>query len=603
MARFTLDGPAGQLLARGAKLPGPLVEALTEAKYDTGTDATGQLVLTFEDRRLQITNGGLFQAGTKTAAGSPLDWGARKMEVRAVELSEEGELTITARSLGVCKLQRARGVLVATNTTPTDWVKAQATAAGLKFVGEASPTRPQVTRQADESSWDTIKRLGNELGYLAFEADGCVYFGRPSWFVSRPGAPVLNCAISGADWQPVDPRILSRPSLRTSGDADVKAAELSVDVLPELGQQVDPGWVLNVTGLQYMGGRYMVDKVSYPLDDQGVVSVSASTPINPTPQPPAAATSSGGSSSGDGKGYVFSLSVGWTGGTGLGNPGAGTYGGVKLNAEQVGNAVGIVKQGIADNVPTAGLIIAVMTAMQESTLHNINYGDRDSIGLFQQRNAWASNAERRDVAKTAHLFFTGGHAGQKGLLDIKGWQQMSKGQAAQKVQVSAFPNAYAKWEKMATALVSAILRTSKPMSSADLAAQSVTGPTAEAFVRLCLAQAGDRYIFGHEVKLSDPDPDTFDCSELVEWAAYRCGIKPRVPDGSQAQSAHCRRITLAQASRTRGALLFNPHHVAVSLGTGDETIEAMGRKYGVLKGHIHGRTFTHGGLIPGMRYS
>ena len=114
-----------------------------------------------------------------------------------------------------------------------------------------------------------------------------------------------------------------------------------------------------------------------------------------------------------------------------------------------------------------------------------------------------------------------------------------------------------------------------------------------------LEQKGDRYVFGHEVNLNDANPDTFDCSELVQWAVHQAGGS--IPDGSQVQRAHCRKISVAEAARTPGALLFNGHHVAISVGDGVHTIEAKGRAYGVVIGTIAGR-FEDGGLVPGLRY-
>jgi murein DD-endopeptidase MepM/ murein hydrolase activator NlpD len=98
-----------------------------------------------------------------------------------------------------------------------------------------------------------------------------------------------------------------------------------------------------------------------------------------------------------------------------------------------------------------------MTAMQESTLRNVHYGDRDSLGLFQQRAAWASAAERTTPSAAATMFYTGGHGGQRGLFDIPGWPSMPLWAAAQAVQVSAFPTAYARWEALARATVAALL--------------------------------------------------------------------------------------------------------------------------------------------------
>ncbi len=127
-----------------------------------------------------------------------------------------------------------------------------------------------------------------------------------------------------------------------------------------------------------------------------------------------------------------------------------------------------------------------------------------------------------------------------------------------------------------------------------------TGPgTAQEMLRLALKQNGDRYVFGHEVKLDDKDPNTFDCSELVQWAVHQAGGS--IPDGSQNQRAAVNKISVQEAARTPGALLFNGHHVAISVGDGVHTIEAMGSKYGVRIGTIAGR-FEDGGLVKGLQY-
>ena len=136
-----------------------------------------------------------------------------------------------------------------------------------------------------------------------------------------------------------------------------------------------------------------------------------------------------------------------------------------LDAEQTGNARTIVKvaaslsasRGLSGDAVRRAAVIGIMTAMQESTLRNLNYGDRDSLGLFQQRAGWASAAERTTPSAAAMMFYVGGHAGQRGLFAVPGWQSMPLWAAAQAVQVSAFPTAYAKWERTAQAVVGALL--------------------------------------------------------------------------------------------------------------------------------------------------
>jgi hypothetical protein len=121
--------------------------------------------------------------------------------------------------------------------------------------------------------------------------------------------------------------------------------------------------------------------------------------------------------------------------------------------EQLSNAKVIIKVGHQLGASQRDILVALMAAMQESSLRNLNYGDRDSIGLFQQRNGWGSKAARLDPYQSAKMFFLGGAQGQRGLLDFKNRDQWSLSQAAQAVQVSAFPDAYAKHESAARQLL------------------------------------------------------------------------------------------------------------------------------------------------------
>ena len=119
------------------------------------------------------------------------------------------------------------------------------------------------------------------------------------------------------------------------------------------------------------------------------------------------------------------------------------------------NAQTIVSVGRAAGVPEQGLVIALAAAAQESGLRNVTYGDRDSLGLFQQRpsSGWGSADQVQDPVRASQAFFGG--AGNpnpgvtRGLLDISGWDSMSVTDAAQAVQISAYPNHYAKWETSA----------------------------------------------------------------------------------------------------------------------------------------------------------
>jgi cell wall-associated NlpC family hydrolase len=132
-------------------------------------------------------------------------------------------------------------------------------------------------------------------------------------------------------------------------------------------------------------------------------------------------------------------------------------------------------------------------------------------------------------------------------------------------------------------------------------------PTGKKVVDLAMKQKGKPYRFGVEVKLGDPNPKAFDCSELTQWVCHQLRVKPEFPDGSGAQYEHCKRhgleISLEDAITTPGALLFHiGKHVAISRGDG-KTIEARGKDYGVgIFSATKGREFDAAGLIPGVDY-
>lgn len=121
--------------------------------------------------------------------------------------------------------------------------------------------------------------------------------------------------------------------------------------------------------------------------------------------------------------------------------------------DQIPYAETIQATGVAMKVPTRGQIVALATALQESGLRNLDYGDRDSLGLFQQRpsQGWGTATEIRKPVYASTKFY-------EALLKVSGWQSMTVTQAAQAVQKSGYPEAYAKWEPLATALQRAIAK-------------------------------------------------------------------------------------------------------------------------------------------------
>ena len=143
-----------------------------------------------------------------------------------------------------------------------------------------------------------------------------------------------------------------------------------------------------------------------------------------------------------------------------------------LDDEQHANAATIIAVGRSRGVPPRGWVVALAAAMQESSLRNLPFGDRDSAGLFQMRPSmgWGSFAEVTDPTYAATAFYGGRDVppSNPGLVDVDGWQQMTVTQAAQAVERSAYPEAYARWVDDATALVA-------ELSDEDLGCSSVAG--------------------------------------------------------------------------------------------------------------------------------
>ncbi|MFJ1600464.1 hypothetical protein [Streptomyces sp. NPDC088261] len=123
----------------------------------------------------------------------------------------------------------------------------------------------------------------------------------------------------------------------------------------------------------------------------------------------------------------------------------------EMTPEQAANAAVISAVGTTRGLPERAVTIALATALQESALRNLGHGDRDSLGLFQQRpsKGWGTTAQIQDPVYAAGQFYD--H-----LVKVPGYSRLPLTEAAQRVQRSGFPQAYAKHEPDA-ALLSAAL--------------------------------------------------------------------------------------------------------------------------------------------------
>ena len=120
---------------------------------------------------------------------------------------------------------------------------------------------------------------------------------------------------------------------------------------------------------------------------------------------------------------------------------------IPLDTGQAGIAATIAGVAARHRLPKRAVTIALATALQESELENLDYGDRDSVGVFQQRpsQGWGTTAELEDPVYATTKFFAA-------LVRVPGYAKMPVDQAAQDVQHSADGSAYGQWVGIATQL-------------------------------------------------------------------------------------------------------------------------------------------------------
>ena len=199
-----------------------------------------------------------------------------------------------------------------------------------------------------------------------------------------------------------------------------------------------------------------------------------------------------------------------------------------LSSSQLANAQIIYNVSVSLGLPQQAAVIGIATAMQESTLENISYGTSDSLGLFQQRpsQGWGTPARIMQPVYAATAFYDA-------LVKVPGWQSLPLTVAAQDVQHSEYPDAYGKWQSLATALVSQFSAATSDCLTGDGPSVPASGSTrlpagyalppgtpqaVQTAISYAVAQLGKPYIWG------GTGPEGYDCSGLVMMAYQAAGI-------------------------------------------------------------------------------
>ncbi|MBE1580560.1 C40 family peptidase, partial [Amycolatopsis roodepoortensis] len=202
-----------------------------------------------------------------------------------------------------------------------------------------------------------------------------------------------------------------------------------------------------------------------------------------------------------------------------------------LDAEQVRTVQVILSVADQRGLPPRASVIAVSTGIVESKLRNLDHGDRDSLGVFQQRpsQGWGTPAQVTDMTYSAGKFFDG-------LIALPGWESMPPGKAAQAVQRSGFPDRYAPAEVEAAAIVADVRGQVGVLPDPCVPSNVVDAPGA---VDRALSQIGKPYCWaggttngptrgdGTSPPPCGPNSPGFDCSGLMLYAFAPYSTLPR----------------------------------------------------------------------------
>ncbi|HVL33897.1 MAG TPA: M23 family metallopeptidase [Actinomycetota bacterium] len=279
-----------QLKIGGRTLGRELLEMLIgEPVLEYTMDGVSQLTFKLSDPTLAVLK--LMKEGAR------VQFDALTAELAAVDLADEDGtpvITCKARALGPQKLRDRTGALVRKNTSWTTFAQSEAASVGMGFIGQSSPKQTIIERkkaanagEKDESSWDAIQRGAGEVGFIAFEAENILYFGKPSWLVARHPAVILRYPTARAG----ELQIVSIPELRRTKNNDAEPKSGSVSFIPS-GLGLLPGRGVRIIGIPTFEDLYIVTELRVPIGSKPP-EISLSEPVDP--KPPAQATPEPGS--------------------------------------------------------------------------------------------------------------------------------------------------------------------------------------------------------------------------------------------------------------------------------------------------------------------
>lgn len=452
-----------------------------------------------DDYHLSLFNSRVLDKGTS------LTYGEWRMVVDSVELNASTagpRLDINALSVYVSAWQKQHGAKTWANADISQWFTDRCRDVGMKAAVQPGLGRKTIVREANlesgfQDTWEVMGQLKRELGLIMFERGQTLVVARPTWLMKQPGI-IGEWPLWWDHWYNYSPAITGLPTYKGRNERP-QDESLTFDLVSADAERIRPGDKVPLRGrfLGDMAGTWMVSDVGFPMTNGKPVSVTCIRPVDPAKEAnpgtgAAAAAAWTGAPTSTGGRTQISLSN-------LPNTVAGYSG------QQIVNAAHIIRAAQALGLSKRAMQIGVMTAMGESTLRVLNYGDAagpDSRGLFQQRSiGWGTYQCRMDPYCSATSFF-------KALAKVAGWDTLAPTLAAHYTQRNADPNHYTRYWGAAVAVVDAVL------STATAAGGIVTGGQVPAG----LSAAVDQYTT--RVRGSRIDYDGASGAQCVDLTAH-----------------------------------------------------------------------------------
>jgi len=583
------------LLVMGTKLKTNIQDNVTKASIELTTDQVSQITIDLVDPGFKILKSGIFNPKT------PVRYQKLNFIVSTVstkEVSGNEGIQIKCRPKKVYELKQRRGAKVMSGASPSEFVKAECQAVGAKFAVQDSPGRSQVARDVQEkdktyqedeepSSWTTFQRLARELGYIVFELNDTVYFGKPTWFVGRTEkSPFI------VNWKTGSTSLYALTIPACSKSLDSKETTISLSMPLDRTKDAATGIALKMNGVPTFTGNYMIKSISYDL--AGVtetMSVEAGTPIDPVAQPPVDLSAAGGPG--------LDLSTGARGGYTGGWPLPSQYKATGSFGVRGSWAAGY-HTGTDFAAPAGTPVYAVYDGSIEIGGWGSAYGNHVLLKVGKNKYGFC------------HLSKISVHGGQKVTVGTKLGEVGQTGRAFGNhlhLEYRVSPWRYGSDSKDPIPTLRKKVAGTSGSGTGLVAANGQA--TANNIVTYALSRQGGRYKLGATRYSHNVSEREFDCSSLINWCFWRVGIK--IPDLILPKIDWFKRnggkqISVAQGLNVRGAILirtvikYGNRHIGLSLGNGGGTIEAVGTAYGVRTMKRDTGDWQQAWLSPKLKY-